>query len=211
MRVLAIGAHFDDVELGCGGALIRHTTNGDDVSILVVTKSDYVSKNVEHIREEQTALNEGLKSANMLHANLISGPFKTLELEASKELVNFLCEEVHKINPQVVYTHFVGDQHLDHQAVAKASLIATRCVNKVVSYVSNVYDTHPVFSPNYFVDISSVFERKMDLIDCFVSEKETHPNWRRQLESLNGLYGIKIGKKFAEPFEIIRIVEEEAI
>ena len=209
VRVLAIGAHFDDVELGCGGTLLRHVANGDDVNILVVSKSDYVSKNTSHIREEETALSEGIKSANMMQANLITGTFKTLELEASKELVNFLCENVQKVNPQIVYTHFTGDQHLDHQAIAKSSLIATRWVKKVVAYVSNVYDTSPIFSPNYFVDISNEFEKKMELIECFESEKETHPNWRRQLECFNGLYGIKIGRRFAEPFEIIRIVEEE--
>lgn len=209
MRILAIGAHFDDVELGCGGTLINHLRKGDDITILVVTQSGYVSKNTSHIRDNQIAYTEGKKSARLLHADLITGNFETLNLSASKELINYLCEQIKKINPQIVYTHYVGDQHLDHQAVAKASIIATRNVKKVLSYVSNIYDTYPTFSPNYIVNISDAFESKLELIDCFESEKETHMGWKRQLEVLNGIYGIKIGKMFAEPFQVIRIVEED--
>lgn len=209
MKILAIGAHFDDVELGCGGTLINHLKKGDDITILVVTQSGYVSKTTSHIRDNQIAYTEGKKSASLLHADLITGNFETLNLSASKELINYLCEQIKKINPQIVYTHYVGDQHLDHQAVAKASIIATRHVKKVLSYVSNIYDTYPTFSPNYIVNISDAFENKLKLIDCFESEKETHRGWKRQLEVLNGMYGIKIGKTFAEPFQVIRIVEED--
>lgn len=208
MRILAIGAHFDDVELGCGGALINHRNKGDDITILVVTKSGYISKTTNHVRDNQVAYNEGRKSADLLHANLITGNFETLKLSASMELINYLCEQIRKINPQIVYTHFIGDQHLDHQAIAKASLIATRNVNKILSYVSNVYDTNPVFSPNYIINISNTFKDKLKLLDCFESEKETHILWKRQLEVVNGMYGVKIGKEFAEPFQVIKIVEE---
>lgn len=207
MKILAIGAHFDDVELGCGGTLVNHLNKGDDITILVVTKSGYISKTTNHIRESNVAYEEGKKSADLLQANLITGNFETLNLTASRELINYLCEQIQSINPQIVYTHYVGDQHLDHQAVAIASLIATRTVKKVLSYISNIYDTSPTFSPNYIVDISNTFERKMELIDCFESERDTHMSWKKQLEVLNGMYGIKIGKEFAEPFQVIRIVE----
>ena len=41
MNILAIGAHFDDVELGCGGALVKHTEEGDDVYVYVPTVSGF--------------------------------------------------------------------------------------------------------------------------------------------------------------------------
>ena len=81
-------------------------------------------------------------------------------------------------------------------------------LNKILSYVSNVYDTNPVFSPNYIINISNTFKDKLKLLDCFESEKETHILWKRQLEVVNGMYGVKIGKEFAEPFQVIKIVEE---
>lgn len=209
MRVLAIGAHFDDVELGCGGTLLNHLKKGDELNIIVITKSGYISKVNMHERNDKIACEEGIKSAKLLNANLIMGDFETLKLTASLELVNYLCEQVKQINPDIVYTHFWGDQHLDHQAVAKASLIATRDTKRVLVYLSNMYDTIPNFKPNYFVNISNSFKGKMSLINCFKSEWETHPQWQKQMKAISQIYGIKIGKEFAEAFQVVRIIEEE--
>jgi len=205
MKVLAIGAHYDDVELGCGGTLLRHRDCKDEISIFVITKSDYVS--LGHVRTAEVAREEGKKTANILTANLYEGNFETLTLIATKELVNTIIEVVTKVNPDIVYTHFVGDQHTDHQAVAKATLIATKRVKKVCAYISNVHDTFPKFAHNYCVDISGVFKKKLELLNCFESEKETHLTWEKQLHYLNGLFGLKNNVEFAEPFEIIRLFE----
>lgn len=209
MKVLAIGAHFDDVELGCGGTLLNHLKKGDELNIIIITKSGYISKVNMHERNDKIAYEEGIKSAKLLNANLIRGDFETLKLTASLELVNYLCEQVKQINPDIVYTHFWGDQHLDHQAVAKASLIATRNTKRVLAYLSNVYDTIPDFKPNYFVNISNSFKGKMSLINCFKSELVTHPQWQKQMKAISQIYGIKIGKEFAEAFQVVRIIEEE--
>ena len=60
MKVLAIGAHFDDVELGCGGPL-KHQENGDEIHILVVTHSGYENKSCSFIRSREEARTEGGK------------------------------------------------------------------------------------------------------------------------------------------------------
>jgi LmbE family N-acetylglucosaminyl deacetylase len=207
MKVLAIGAHFDDVELGCGGSLWKHQKNNDDLYILVITQSDYYSEETHHKRTKEEALEEGKNAAFLIKAQLIIGNFKPLELTASKELINYLCRIISEVKPDVVYTHFAGDQHLDHKAIGEASLIATRTVNQVYAYISNVYETLPVFSPNCFVDISDEFEHKIQLVECYQSEKKTHPRWREQLTYFNGIYGIKNRADYVEPFQVIRILK----
>ena len=207
MRVLAIGAHYDDVELGCGGTLLKHRKNGDDIYILVITKSDYKTQDKTHMRKKQDARNEGIAAAKITGAKLIYGDFKTLELLPNKKLINYISKIIEKINPDIVYTHFCGDQHLDHKAVAVSSLIATKKVKNVYSYMSNIYDTNPVFEPKHFVDISEFFEDKLILIDVFNSEKKTHNTWSKQLEYFNGLYGLKQYTEFVEPFVIIREIK----
>lgn len=204
MKVLAIGSHYDDIELGCGGTLLKHKDKGDEIYILVVTKSDYCDHGHKHIRTKSDAINEGKKSAKYIGAQLICGDFETLELRADKKLINYILKIVEEIKPNIVYTHFIGDQHLDHRAVAECSLIATRNVNNVYAYMSNIYDTNPIFEPNYFVDISNYFEKKLKLIEFFKSEKETHPHWDKQIEYFNGLYGIKQHTDFIEPFKVLR-------
>lgn len=204
MKILAIGAHYDDVELGCGGTLLKHKDNGDDIYILVITNSNYKHHNKKHKRLKKDAIKEGQMSSKFIGAKLISGEFKTLELKSDKNLINYIIKIVEEINPNIVYTHYLGDQHLDHKAVAECSIIATRKVDNVYAYISNIYDTNPVFIPNYFVDISSYFKQKMKLIDFFASEKETHLNWKKQLEYFNGLYGLKQYTDFVEPFQVIK-------
>ena len=62
MNVLAIGAHFDDVELGCGGSLARHIANNDTVYIYVATDSAYGTYGGNEIRSGETARREGQRS-----------------------------------------------------------------------------------------------------------------------------------------------------
>ncbi|WP_287963188.1 PIG-L family deacetylase [Alcanivorax sp.] len=62
MNVLAIGAHFDDVELGCGGALARHAQNGDDVFVYVATVSGFTNQYNQTVRTSEQALREARKA-----------------------------------------------------------------------------------------------------------------------------------------------------
>ena len=66
MRILAIGAHFDDVELGCGGTIARHTRNGDEVTIYVATDSGYSDYANRVIRKPEVARREGQNAADIL-------------------------------------------------------------------------------------------------------------------------------------------------
>ena len=69
MKVLAIGAHPDDVELGCGGALARHVAAGDEVTMLVMTPGEMGPQGLtSRVREQEAA-------AAVLGVHLIWGPF----------------------------------------------------------------------------------------------------------------------------------------
>ncbi|WP_169704462.1 PIG-L deacetylase family protein [Candidatus Kuenenia stuttgartensis] len=86
MNVLAVGAHFDDIELGCSGTLIKHVKNGDKVIMLVVTDSSYSNPNGELIRNSETAYQEGQKAANIIGAELICLNYKTFLVPFSEKL-----------------------------------------------------------------------------------------------------------------------------
>ena len=66
MNVLAIGAHYDDIELGAGGSIARHIDEGDNVYMVVVTHSGYTSCDGTVIRSKETASTEGLSAAAAL-------------------------------------------------------------------------------------------------------------------------------------------------
>ncbi len=86
MNILAIGAHFDDIELGCGGALAKHVANGDSVYAYVATKSGFINHQNIEIRSDGIANKEGEDAMKVLGVELIKGSFNTLEVEFSDDL-----------------------------------------------------------------------------------------------------------------------------
>jgi LmbE family N-acetylglucosaminyl deacetylase len=161
-RILAIGSHPDDVELGCGGALARHVARGDEVTICVVTAGTAGPGDGSVRIEEQR------RSCSILGANLEMGDFEDTKVSLQEhELVLFLESVVTKCNPDLVYTHSVDDTHQDHRAVAIASLGATRKRPRVLAYEA---PSSLGFLPNAFVDISDTLDKKLAALACHHSQ-----------------------------------------
>ena len=79
MNILAIGAHFDDIELGCAGAIARHVAQGDQVYVYVATDSGFVNQKKEVVRLGKVAREEAENAMKILGVKeLICGKFKTL-------------------------------------------------------------------------------------------------------------------------------------
>ncbi len=208
MNVLAIGAHFDDIELGCGGSLAKHVHDGDTVYAYVATKSGYMSADNRIIRTDATAQNEGRNAMRALGVNLIEGPFETLKVEFSEDLNVDILSIVEAKKIRKVYTHWSGDIHHDHQAVSKASLHSCRHVPCMLMYRSNWYHSPHDFHNNFYIDISNHWSSKESAIREHVSELErTHHRWIEffKNEALNA--GQKIGVKYAEVFEVVKWLE----
>jgi LmbE family N-acetylglucosaminyl deacetylase len=210
MNVLAIGAHFDDIELGCGGALARHVANGDRVFAYVATRSGFASPDKKVIRDDEVALKEGQDAMRVLGVNLICGPFPTLQIEFTDDLNMEILKIVEREKIDLVYTHWVGDIHHDHQAVGRASLHSCRHVPRMLMYRSNWYHSTQDFRGNFYVDISDYWDTKEKSIRAHVSELErTGHKWIAffKNEALNA--GQKIGVPFAEVFEVVKWLERQ--
>ena len=124
MNILAIGAHFDDVELGCGGTLGKHAQQGDNVYVFVATVSGFANQYNHEVRSNEIALEEAEKAMKILGVTgLICGKFKTLEIEFNDTVNIEILKVVEDKKIDLVYAHWSGDIHHDHHAVAKASLI----------------------------------------------------------------------------------------
>lgn len=208
MNILAIGAHFDDIELGCGGALARHVAEGDRVYAYVATVSGFASPDKSIVRSNDTALAEGKKAMEALGVELICGGFNTLQVEFTEELNVEIVKLVEAKRIERVYTHWIGDIHHDHSAVAKASLHSCRHVPRMLMYRSNWYHSNLDFRGNFYVDITGFLDVKMASIKAHASEMErTRHKWvdffRNEAENA----GQKIGVKYAEVFEVVKWLE----
>ncbi|MEB3238273.1 MAG: PIG-L deacetylase family protein [Candidatus Sericytochromatia bacterium] len=205
MNVLAIGAHFDDIELGCGGALAKHAAAGDRVLAYVATVSGFSNPDNQVVRSSEQALAEGRMAMDVLCVQLIPGGFQTLQVEFTDDLNREIIRIVEREQIDLVYTHWAGDIHHDHQSVARASLHSCRHVKRMLMYRSNWYHATVDFRGNFYIDITDTWALKEKAILCHASEVDrTAHRWidffRNEAENA----GQRIGVRRAEVFEVVK-------
>ncbi|MGO7482217.1 PIG-L deacetylase family protein [Rhizobium ruizarguesonis] len=206
MNILAIGAHFDDVELGCGGALARHTANGDTVYVYVATVSGFSNQYDQSVRSSQVARAEADAAMEILGVHkMVCGDFKTLQIEFVDPLNIEILKLVQDLKIDMVYTHWVGDIHHDHLALSRASLHSCRHVPRLLMYRSNWYHSTVDFRGNFYVDITSHWDQKEKAILAHESEMErTGRKWVSFFRNEAENAGQRIGVKYAEVFEVVK-------
>jgi N-acetylglucosamine malate deacetylase 1 len=205
MNVLAVGAHYDDVELGCSGTLIKHVKKGDKVTLVVVTDSAYKNPQGDIIRGADIASREGATAAKIVGAELTCLNYETFMVPFDEALTKKLISYIEDLEIDMIYSHWVHDQHRDHQYAGKATLMAGRHVPRFLMYRSNFYDTEQAFRGNFYSDISDVMDIKVEVIKAHQSELErVRYQWLDFFKKQHENDGQKIGVKYAECFEIIR-------
>jgi LmbE family N-acetylglucosaminyl deacetylase len=163
MNILAIGAHPDDVELGCGGVLLKAARNGHNVFLYTLTRGSASGDPNERLKELKY-------SADHIGVNISwIDNLEDTKLSLNSELINHIEYIIKKSRADIVYTHSDSDTHHDHRAVAAASVEAARLVSNVLSYENTVTKD---FKPQVYYDISDIIEDKIRLINLFVTQKD---------------------------------------
>jgi|TARA_B100001964_G_scaffold44939_1_gene50018 LmbE family N-acetylglucosaminyl deacetylase len=208
MKVLAIGAHFDDVEIGCGGMLLKRVAQGDKVSILTITNSKYEKPHNNDSRYAEIARAEAQEAAKLIGAELTCLDKEPLNLVHNEGFSYEFDKVINRVEPDIVLTHWSGDFHSDHAAVALSSVRAARRVGTILQYRSNWYSTEELFNENYFVDISDYLERKLEVIRVYKSVLAlTEYSWIEFVEKQNQSIGLRLGVKAAEAFTCLKFTE----
>jgi LmbE family N-acetylglucosaminyl deacetylase len=206
-HILAIGAHADDVELGCGASLLKWGRKGDRITIYTATDSAYNAPDGKTIRSAEDAKREAEAAAKRLGANLICGPFKCHHLHFSEPLNAALVSIIEEVKPDLVLTHWDQDTHPDHQALSKATLHASRRVSNVLMYESNSYIGTSNFDGRFFVDVSETLDEKIELVAGFKSEFErTKGQWAQSVRERACIAGRIIGVEYAEAFQVVKVL-----
>lgn len=198
MNVLAIGAHPDDIELGCAGALLRHVAHGDRVTMLVLSSGERGPQDMVSRVDEQE------QAAAILGANLVWGGFHDGAVPNNCETVGMLDEVIRRTGAEVVYTHALNDTHQDHVAASAVSLAAARKLTRVLQYQSPSTTT---FEPVVFVDVESTVDGKLAALAAHASQVRG-----AQLVDLEAVeagarfWGHRAKMRYAEAFESPRFV-----
>ena len=207
MRILAIGAHADDVELGCGGSLARWAAEGHELHVCVVTDSAYGDPAGTPIRSEGAARSEAEAAAGILGAKLHWLWFPGLLVSFDEPLNKALRGLVEALRPDVVLSHWSEDTHHDHRMVALATLHSARHVPRLLAYRSNWYLGTVPFVASLFMDIEPWYDTKLELIRLHQSEHgRAGDRWEAFLLAEARLRGLEAGCQLAEGFLPIRWV-----
>lgn len=202
MNIIAIGAHPDDIEYGCGGTLMRHVKRGDNVTFVVLSRG-------EKGGDPEARHQEAKETAKKIGAEIRIFEFPDTNIPQGHEVIGELEKLIKELSPRRVYTHSVKDTHQDHRNVAFATLSAARFVPEILAYESP--SLYLQFSPNYYVDISSYIDKKVDLLNRFATQNGKDYMKINAIRGLSQFRGLAPNVSHAEAFEVIRILKPDSV
>ena len=231
LDILAIGAHPDDIELGCGGTLLKHIAMGKTVGLLDLTKGELGSRGSVAIRKKEAEQARKMMKAKVRENVGLKDGFFDLEKSIMK-IIPF----IRKYQPDVVLANAISDRHPDHgrgaQVASRACYLSGLKMIKthwkkekkaqahwrpkqVFHYVQDRY-----IDPDFVIDISPYMDAKIEVVQAYGSqffnpkdkrykkEAETPISSMDFINSLYakaGVYGRDVGVSYAEGFTMDRV------
>lgn len=209
MKIIAIGAHLDDIELACGGTLAKAINNGHDVRMLVLSESDYTNFKGEVLRTKDQALTEGKKAAKVLGVDdLVILDNSTKDIPYHSRIVEQIEAEITDFQPDLIFTHWAFDTHQAHQGTALSTISAARRHSSILMYepISPSGRSYVGYRPQLYIDISCSINQKLDSLKAHESQYEKYgENWIEAIEARARHRGFEGGYRYAESFEILRM------
>jgi LmbE family N-acetylglucosaminyl deacetylase len=202
-KILALGAHADDIEIGCGGTILR---------LLEESPATEVSWIVFGAKGERKT--EAVESANRFLANARRKEIVVKEFRdgyfpfIGTELKDFFEELKRRFLPDLILTHYRGDLHQDHRLVSELTWNTFRN-HLILEYEIVKYDGD-LGAPNCFVHLTESVARKkiQTIVDCFKSQKDKSWFTEDTFSSILRLRGVESNApdKYAEGYYARKIV-----
>ena len=215
MKILAVGAHPDDIELGCGATLALFKKRGHEVYLLVLTRGE--ASGDPHLREKECELSAQTLGADKLFFGGLRDTKVTDGIETVMEIERYIAQ----LEPDIIFAHSNKDSHQDHRNVGRAALSAGRNSKKILLYESPAALRE--FLPQLYVDVDSTFDLKLEALKAFGSQvskvyfkgqKDNNhyahriPYVSNASEGLARFRGFQAGVGLAEAFEVGKFVLE---
>ncbi|WP_332734476.1 bacillithiol biosynthesis deacetylase BshB1 [Flavihumibacter sp.] len=224
LDILAIGVHPDDVELGCSGTIINEIKNGKKVGILDLTQGELGTRGTIETRYAEAAAAAGIMGIHVRENLKMRDGFFTNDEAHQMQLIR----AIRTYQPDIVLANSLEDRHPDHGRAGK--LIADSCFLAGLVKIETVdpngkpqerwrpknifhYIQDRLQEPHFLVDISDVFEQRMQAIEAYTTQfynpdmenegLQTYistPDFRDSVVARARMLGKRIGVKYAEGF-----------
>jgi len=218
-KVLFVSVHSDDETLGCGGTILKHKQNGDEIYWLIITAPTLIHPyGFTEVMITQREKEIGIVSKMYGFEKTISLGFPTQLLDEVniRELITKIDSAISEVHPQIIYLINRSDVHSDHKVAFNAVYACTKNFRK--PYIERIlmYETlsetefspalpENVFIPNVFIDITDYFEKKLEIMTVFAIEMMPGnlPRSYSAIKALATYRGSRIGVNYAEAFMLL--------
>jgi LmbE family N-acetylglucosaminyl deacetylase len=202
LTIFCVGAHPGDPEFGCGGTMAKYSSAGNNVTLLYLTRGEAGDPSKSFAQSAALRTKEAEESCKILNARAVFAG----QIDANTELNKAKNEEMTKLilseKPDVVFTHWPLDSHVDHQIAGLLTLTAWIKSERrfhLYFYEVNSGSETMQFEPTDYVDISEVRDRKKAAMFAHKTQnpEEVYDSYFRTMEAFRGL---EAGVKAAEGF-----------
>ena len=219
MRILTISAHPDDETLGCGGTLLKHAAQGDELYWMIATVCHEPQWSADTISRKAVEVERVAEAFGMKKFYKLGFPNAKLDTIGISELMDPIADVVGEVKPEIVYLLHGGDIHTDHfmlftatMSVLKPFYMLKRGVKRVLCYETlSSTDAAPpqwsrAFVPTIYSDISPYVDRKIEIMNLYETEIHADPMPRGSsaIRALARFRGTTISTEYAEAFMLIR-------
>ena len=232
LDILAIGAHPDDVELGCAATLAKEISLGKKVGILDLTRGELGTRGSAEIRDKEAGKAAKILGVEVRENLAFSDGFFVNDQKHQLEVIKML----RKYQPDIVLCNAIDDRHIDHGKGSK--LVSDACflsgLRRIETELDGKQQTHwrpkhvyhyiqwKNFPPDFVVDVSGFIDKKMEAVQAYSSQfydpnsKEpvspiTSKNFLDSIDFRARDLGRLIGTDHAEGFTVERFVAVDSL
>lgn len=218
-KVLVVAVHADDETLGCGGTLLKHKAQGDEIYWLLLTgpvKMPQTCFSDEHIKERAERVSRIAKAYDFDGLDYLELPTQLLHTLDLRDIIKKISEVFKRIQPNIIYTMFANDVHSDHRVAFDAVYSCTKSFR--YPFIEKIYMMETLsetefalsvsaktFIPNVYVDITDFLDRKLEIMQMYPKEVMAEP-YPRSLSSIKAqarVRGSRAGVMYAEAFQLL--------
>lgn len=219
--VCVVALHPDDETLGCGGALLKHKKNGDEVHWMICTEvkeEDGFSK--DRVQSQNNEISTAFDMYSFDSVQRLGLSTMKVDEYSMSDLISRVSPVFKKVQPSILYLPFKGDVHSDHRVMFDAVYSCTKSFRypsiKKIYMMETLSETdfslstkEDSFIPNVFIDVSDYLKKKLEIMQVFESEIAEHPFPRslRNIEALATVRGATAGCEYAESFMLLKEIK----
>ncbi len=198
-RVLAIGAHPDDLEIGCGGTLLKMSHSGYQLRGLILTRGEMGGD--PSVRGETALVAATIIGFDQLQVL----DLKDTHLSRQAAVVfQWIEKAIGEFRPNLILTHSQNDYHPDHETAYRATMAAARNSSSILCFESP--SATGQFQPDFFVDVTPFVDTKLLAISEHRDQSKKDYLSPRQILAKLIFRGSQGRVEYAEGFEAIRLL-----